>query len=93
MPQGIQVWDASGNLILDTSTVTVRILDVITISANGSGNITNTQFSTGVPFYFFQPFQYLIGNYQPTVTFSGNTMSWSLPNFAPSGLLYYGVRS
>ena len=93
MPQGIQVWDAGGNLILDTSTVTVRILAVITIAGNTSGNVTSTQFSTGIPFYFFQPFQYLIGNFQPTVTFTGNTMSWSLPNNAPSGLLYYGVRS
>jgi len=93
MPQGIQVWDASGTLILDTSTVTVRILDVITISGNTSGNVTSTQFSTGIPFYFFQPFQYRRGNNQPTVTFNGNTMSWSLPASAPSGLLYYGVRS
>lgn len=35
MPQGLQVWDAAGNLILDTSTLVWKEFSVATVTADG----------------------------------------------------------
>ena len=88
MPQGIQVWDATGTLIFDTTTITARLIGYQTIT-NSSGNITNSQFSTGTPFYLFMPGSYTTTT-SPQVVFSGTNMSWPAGTF--SGIIYYGVR-
>lgn len=40
MPQGLQVWDASGNLIVDVGSYLGRILAIVEIPASSSGTIT-----------------------------------------------------
>jgi hypothetical protein len=40
MPQGMQVWDASGNLILDVTQFLGRILAIVDIPASSSGTIS-----------------------------------------------------
>jgi len=41
MPQGLQIWDASGNLIFDTNTLAPRILTSVAIgTTNGSQSVT-----------------------------------------------------
>ena len=72
MPQGLQVWDAGGVLVIDTTTRVGRLIDVITITgANMSGSDTNDQLLTGDPWFF------LTGDHedQPTVSFSGNDIT------------------
>ena len=37
MPQGLQVWDAAGNLILDTSVDVGRVIGTLPVNANSAG--------------------------------------------------------
>jgi hypothetical protein len=46
MPQGLQVWDAAGNLLVDTSTFVLKELVVATV--NGS-NTSNNYVATAIP--------------------------------------------
>lgn len=46
MPQGMQVWDASGNLVFDTANSLGRVLAVADISGSASGNVTNSNFTS-----------------------------------------------
>lgn len=47
MPQGLQCWDASGNLILDLTDRITRVLGQVNIAAGASGYITDARFATG----------------------------------------------
>ncbi|NPT39677.1 hypothetical protein [Paraburkholderia xenovorans] len=104
MAAGLQVWDASGNLILDASYRVMRLISFVNLSGNGaSGSVTDSRFAQG-GFVSFQPATsngdgYLDhGVIVPVFTFSGSTLSWSYP--APhsgsfetyaSGVLFYGA--
>lgn len=103
MPAGLQVWDGSGNIMLDTSTIIGRTLGIIDASASsGSANVPGLD--QGTPFAI--P---LLGqNAYPTTpqydaltiprcTFSGTTVSWvrqAIPTgySTPSCKLVLGVR-
>ena len=86
MPQGLMIWDASGNTVLDYTTRCGRILGVATTgTSNGSmtvaGADTGTLFATAVT----------IGNYDlgysnayPIFTCSGSTISWVFSTFVAS---------
>lgn len=56
MPQGIQVWDATGNKTLDSSLQTSSILGTRDITAVGTQVITDSRFSWGTPFFFSDSF-------------------------------------
>lgn len=92
MPAGLQVWDAAGNLILDTSYRTGFVLGKVDIAnaTNASGNVTDANFANGTPFYF-----YVADNTQalnePTVAFAGNTMTWTATTSSWTGSIYYGI--
>ncbi len=79
MPQGLQVFDASGNITLDLTDRVGRILgaQVIT-SANGS--VTNVGFAGLTPFWLATPLVNF-GTFSPTFSFntSTNTLSWVWP--------------
>ncbi len=92
MAAGLQLWDSSGNLLLDTSTRTGFVLGrVDIISTNQNGSVTESAFGDGTPFYFVL----MSGNQGqtcPDISFSGTTMTWSKAtssNF--SGSIFYGV--
>lgn len=99
MSAGLQVWDASGNLVFDTADQIVRFLGELTISANGS--TTNSDLTSGTPFaIIFPSIENTFGasgiqpNQLPTVGFSGTTISYSFSS-TPSGgktvTVLYGV--
>jgi len=107
MPAGLQVWNASGQLTLDTSYYTGRMIGVIDCgNFPNSGSVTNGNFSTGVPFAI--PILQLLGTpdpkfdfnlyvFAPSISIVGNTLSWSRPASKPNMgypgcLIYYGVR-
>lgn len=52
MGQGLQVWDASGNIILDTSDQTFRYMGVYTFTANPSADVTVSTPGTVADIYF-----------------------------------------
>ena len=91
MPQGLQVWDDSGNLIVDTATRLGRILGVTTISAS-SGTVVNSGFSGGTPFWIAIPLATGDVEHGPDISVSGTTLTYNF-NGRPvtSHRLVYGV--
>lgn len=83
MPQGLQVFDASSNLIVD---ITDEITSVIyTAVITGAGSYTNAAFARGDIFYVVQPLQNIgsVASLQTvTVNQATNTVSWSTPSGA-----------
>jgi hypothetical protein len=77
VPQGLQIWDATSNLILDTTSRIPKLLGSTTVSTNG--NLNNSDFSTGTPYALVLPITEGVGEIHtlPEVTFSGNTMTWT----------------
>lgn len=54
MATGLRVWDASGNLIVDTSNRLTRILGYTTFSGTSSISVTDDGFLTGQGFFVVQ---------------------------------------
>lgn len=80
MPEGLQTWDASGRMMLDTTTKLARVLEVFDSgTANGSRIIA--RLNTGEPFIFVEEnsadLPHLAFYSMPNVTYSGSTVSWS----------------
>lgn len=74
MAEGLQVWDASGNIILNETTKTGRLLDVIeTGLSNGSFTFT------GAIYGDMHAAAITSSIYPPSVTVSGNVVSWTFP--------------
>ncbi len=92
MPAGLQVWDALGNLILDTSSEVGRFHGVITLNAGyGAGSQNIPSLSLGRPF-ILPIFSYNEGYYDtPSVSLSGTTISWGTSINGNSVLIYYGT--
>jgi hypothetical protein len=85
VPAGLQVWDASGNLIFDTPDRIGRIVGSITTTAGSSGSVSFTVPSGCTPFWFSSTAAQLGGS--PKVTISGGTISWSA---AGETTIFYG---
>lgn len=98
MPQGLQIWDANGVSMLDTSTYTCRLIGIA--SANGvSGSATFPDLNTGTPFAYFNPFfTGDVTGYNPNISISGTTVFWvyNTPagQYQPpiSGTIFVGVK-
>jgi len=102
MPSGIEIRDASGNVIFDTVTQTIKFFGNYTIGYGGhdvaSGSITDNRFTA---YAGHEPFYLQIeggqgssaGSWAPIWTFNGNTLSWSYPNpsVRPTERISYGV--
>jgi len=75
MALGIKVWNASGNVILDSTDSITRVIDVFSISSStASGSRTYTNLPAGrVWFQYYAPTG---GDYLPSITISGNVVSW-----------------
>ena len=104
MSAGLQVWDASGTLIVDTSFFLGRIVgSVLTNFVAGS---VSADLSNGTPFAFsvvtiksgYSP----IGSpggalYNPSITKSSSGISWTFPSNIGSTamyencIIYYGI--
>jgi hypothetical protein len=96
MATGLKVWDASGNLIVDTSSRLTRILGYTTLSASGSGSVTDDGFLTGTPFYVAQRSNAPAGSFdastsQCVVSFSSNVMSYSTAHPVADFIITYGI--
>ena len=90
MPQGLQVFDAAGNVIVDTSTRLGRVLGSATIGPSGSGSITNASFALGTPWcmiYNSSSFP----TYEPVISFSGTSLLWSFAYTSSSYTIVYGI--
>lgn len=84
MAAGLQIWDESGTLMVDTTTAGALLLgEFVTGGANTpqSGSVTEPAFSLGTPFFITIPSSPIDrdGNFV-TVSISGNTLTWSYPS-------------
>ena len=90
MPQGIQIWDAAGNLIMEYTDRVGRVIGSVDITAaNQSGSVSNAQFAAGGGWYF------LFGSAEnhPTVSIAGTTLTWTQFDVSDwLGTMFYGVR-
>lgn len=77
MGQGLQVWNSSGSLVLDSPTrLGVRLGSVLTGTTNGSLSVPG--FAKGVPFCVAVTSGSLYaGEEAPVVSISGTTLTWS----------------
>lgn len=96
MPQGIQCWDANGNLVLDLTDRLSRVLGRVTIPINTSGYITDARFAQGEIWWQVLTANTLIGTYAPNMTAdkANNRIAYTpQPTFsAPSSVdVIYGV--
>lgn len=103
MAQGMEVYDDNGNLLIDTSTLVGNVINSFTTTQK-SGSITNSLLTTGTPFGFATigsvPVReshapnFLEAPVWPTITISGNTLSWSwgdeesVPSSSPLTIIY-----
>ena len=94
MSQGLQIFDADGNITLDITDRFTRCLGIIT-SGTTSSSVIDADLANGVPWYIVRivPMDN-IGFIQPLlVTISGTTLSWTFSGAgdAYSHYIYYGV--
>jgi hypothetical protein len=93
MPEGLQVWDDQGRLLVDLGDWLGRLAGSAAVTINTAGSTSNALLNTGTPFFIWIPAteEAVTGATTiPAVTFSGSTMSWT--STPASGSLIYGVR-
>nr|WP_313631903.1 hypothetical protein [Brevundimonas naejangsanensis] len=71
MAEGINIWDASGNLIMDTNTMTSRPMGSLVVSYPYSTSINIPVGAGKRPWYHF----YVNGNAAVGISLSGNTLN------------------
>lgn len=92
MPQGLQIYDASGNAILDITDRITTILGEINLSAAtyGATNVSNATFALGTPWYFVITYDTnTVLTYDFNVSISGTTLTYS--GDTPACKIIYGV--
>lgn len=77
MPAALQVFDAAGNVIVDTSRRLGIFLGAVD-TGTADGSLAVPDFNKGTPFFFAQPLQ-AVGNMSllPGVGLSGSSLVWS----------------
>lgn len=80
MPQGLQIWDANGDFVLDTNSRIGLIISNIQTGTVG-GSVTDARLGVGTPFWFCVLNSFTVGNAPiiPMISLSGNTLSWQFP--------------
>lgn len=96
MARGLQIWDASGALLVDTSTWMSQVLGNFTLAApHNAGSLNVPALSKGRPYVIVLPQEGNLGA-EPagnpvanTVTISGTTINWSASPYAAQ--VIYGI--
>lgn len=91
MPQGLQVFDASGNVMVDLTTSITRVLGMADIGTS-NGSITDTGFSTGIPWWVVLCTSTGSNIFSPSIGVSGNVLSYTFPLSGLTARIIYGVR-
>lgn len=92
MAQGLKVWDASGNVVLDTSTRVGRLLGSVAVNT-ATGSVMNADFAQGTVLWFLVPIGTGGAQQYPAVSYSSGTttLSWSGAFTSATFQLWYGV--
>lgn len=91
--QGLEIYNASGQLRLSITDRISRILGITTLTSPTDGNITNADFATGMPFWICIP---ISGGRVPIpdISVSGTTIYWDFTpglGYSTNYRLIYGV--
>ncbi|NDD82997.1 hypothetical protein EBZ38_01765 [bacterium] len=76
MPAGLREYDASGNLIFDTTSKLGRVLGVTTLTGTVDGNLTDNDLTSGTPFWMIVSVA-SFGAEMPAISTTGTLLSWS----------------
>lgn len=90
MPQGLQAWDENGVIILDLTTKLTKILSQATASGS-AGSLVDNRLTLGSGAFTIplrSPTSSRTENY-PSISISGNTISWTSGNVSVPFL--YGI--
>jgi hypothetical protein len=95
MPSGIQIWDASGNLVFNVDTPVVKFLGLISVGKDYTGETTSGTVTDGrfTAYAGHSSFFTAIGagmsfdGLDVQVSISGNTLTWTYPQATPA---YFG---
>ncbi|WP_267398973.1 hypothetical protein [Pseudomonas sp. GM_Psu_2] len=94
MPEGIQVFDENGTVVLDTNDSITRILGTAQLSRNVNGSLT-ADFDQGRPFFMYLSRGASGYTILPDVSISGRTLSWSYSgknqNNTTDAFILYGL--
>lgn len=91
MPAGLQIWDASGHLVLDTTTWCGQVLGSFSLSdGHSSGSMTITDLAAGRPFVAVLPAASLSDTLLTitSASVSGTTLSYTSGNACQ---IVYGI--
>jgi hypothetical protein len=88
--QGLQVYDASSNLILDVTDSLGTVLGTVSTGTT-SGSVTDANFANGTPFWAHLPLATNYLSLPPDITFSGTTLTWTFTGGGTSSTIIYGV--
>lgn len=94
MPQGVEVFDSSGNSIFDSSVDTLRIAGVTTFTGNVTNQTQSFTPGTGRDFFYFavvsggnsQGYYQVYGGNRPiiTVTYNSGTITFTINGIVDS---------
>ena len=91
MPQGLQIWNAAGVSIFDTTTLAGIILGSV-VSGTADGSFSDLKLANGTGFCVVVPGQFGIGVTPPAVYISGTTILWKFPpGGGDSSTIFYGT--
>ena len=94
MPQGIIIRDEAGSVMLDTTTATGLIFGAVSIVGTQTKTVTNPEFAVSRPFFIIVSAAEAFRRNKPTVTFSGEVMTFKgngLNDATGTYTVYYGV--
>lgn len=82
MPSGLQCWDASGRLTLDTNDSISKVVGVVTTQANVAGSVVVPEFSGGTRIFISRRATPPSGPFpgqgrRCEITVRGRTVSWT----------------
>lgn len=91
MPTGLQLFLPNGKIQLDMTRRLARPLGVANANRGNSGSVVVPEFSGEQPWYMIVTGSLATTVAIPTVTISGNTLSWKWPSNSAGGPILYGI--
>ena len=99
MAYGMRVWDASGNLTMDSTDNMGRYLGQVATTGTTDGSASVPGWAAqGAQFIVVFPLHTMLSQYcPPLLTYSGDTISWTFESTIPAGnrgavAIMFGVK-
>lgn len=92
MPSGLQCFDAQGRLTFAATDRLARVLGVVS-TGGVSGSTTSDGLAGNAAYFAFFPDYSSPGSRWPSISISGNTLSWSYSNASGNvpGFILFGI--